>query len=90
MKRYGIILLTSLILFGCSATQKAEEKEQKDPAVELKQTSIQNSKAINGIPATNTSAPCCMKICRMIMTGCTALCCIMNPLYCWIAVCPMS
>ena len=88
MKRYGIILLTSLILFGCSATQKAEEKEQKDPAVELKQTSIQNSKAI--IPATNTSAPCCMKICRMIMTGCTALCCIMNPLYCWIAVCPMS
>ena len=47
MKRYGIILLTSLILFGCSATQKAEEKEQKDPAVELKQTSIQNSKAIN-------------------------------------------
>ena len=47
MKRYGIILLTSLILLGCSATQKAEEKEQKDPAVELKQTSIQNSKAIN-------------------------------------------
>ena len=83
MKRYGIILLTSLILFGCSATQKAEEKEQKDPAVELKQTSMR-------IPATNTSAPCCMKICRMIMTGCTALCCIMNPLYCWIAVCPMS
>ncbi|MFR4219827.1 MAG: hypothetical protein ACLT16_19695 [[Clostridium] innocuum] len=33
MKRYGIILLTSLILLGCSATQKAEEKEQKDPAV---------------------------------------------------------
>ena len=83
MKRYGIILLTSLILFGCSATQKAEEKEQKDPAVELKQTSIQNSKAIN-------EDTCYKKICRMIMTGCTALCCIMNPLYCWIAVCPMS
>lgn len=47
MKRYVGILLTSLVLFGCSATQKTEVKEQKDPAVELKQTSIQNSKAIN-------------------------------------------
>ena len=47
MKPYVGILLTSLLLFGCSATQKEAEQDLRDPSVELKQTSIRNSTAID-------------------------------------------
>lgn len=47
MKPYVGILLTSLFLFGCSATQKEAEQDLRDPSVELKQTSIRNSTAID-------------------------------------------
>ena len=47
MKPYVGILLTSLLLFGCSATQKEAKQDLRDPSVELKQTSIRNSTAID-------------------------------------------